>query len=335
MVRRMEFRAPEAALFQSMPSPSSTSAPTLIARAVLAATENPKAPDAMISATLSAFDANRIAGIATWHHPAPVALAPPAASAPNLDWLGPDACLTLTIPTATNRPLDWIESTLPPAWRTSISCLDRTAAPNSVLFASLLGGECSGRMLGVRVPTFITGIQCNPGTDLAHPLRLGLDILNKAHSWGLVPLRRDVAGTPMFTVQASRNCLLSSLDSREQPALTIYRDWLLFCSNADVLERLLTAGPPPTTRAQPATPPLSGEARLWLDFARTAQCLRNALAAYELSLLTREETAESRAARGNINRTRAWIESFSTFSVGEATIQSSPSGIQLDYELRR
>jgi hypothetical protein len=180
-------------------------------------------------------------------------------------------------------------------------------------------------------------MQCAPSTDITHPLSLGLDILNKTHTWGLVPLRRDVAGIPVFTVQSSRDCLLSSLDSREQPALTVYRDWLIFCSNADVLERLLTAGPPPASRAQPATAQPAGAARLWLDFARTAQCLRNALAAYELPLASpgHEETAESRAARRSINRIRAWIESFSTFSVGEATIRSNPSGIQLDYEIRR
>jgi hypothetical protein len=332
LVRRMEFHAPPAPLFRSFAIAQNQDVTNLIARAVLATAGHAQSPEALLSATLTAFDADRVAGAAVWHQPAllPLAVPPAARLASALDWLGPDVCLTLHLPTTTNRPLNWLGSSLSPVWRTALASLDRTATTNAAVFAALLGGECSGRMLGLRVPTMVIGIQCNPSTELGDPVRLGLDILNSTYAWGLIPMHREVAGTPMITVEASRPCLLNAMADRERPALALHKDWLIFCSNADVLERLLTAGPPPAGEFRQGR-----DARLWIDFSRTAQCLRHALAVYELSLLRGEETAGSRAARRQVEHARSWIEALSAFAIGDVAVHSSPHGTQLEFELRR
>jgi hypothetical protein len=332
LIRRMEFHAPPAPLFRSFAGAQHKEVTNLIARAVLAPAAHAQSPEAMLSAKLTAFDADRIAGAAAWHQPALLPLGQPDAKlASALDWLGPDVCLTLYIPTTTNRPLNWLGSSLPPVWRTALASLDRTATTNAAVFAALLGGECSGRMLGLRVPTVVIGIQCDPATELGDQVRLGLDILNSTYAWGLIPLHREVAGTPMITVEASRPCLLNGMADRERPALTLHKNWLIFCSNADVLERLLLAGPPPAGGGFRQ----SHDARLWIDFSRTAQCMRHALAVYELSLLRGEETAGSRTARRQVEQARSWIEALSAFAIGDVSVHSSPHETQLDFELRR
>jgi len=243
-----------------------------------------------------------------------------------------DPELLLLVP---GRVADLIASNAPSSsrWASVARIADAARDHDWPVIAAMFGGELSGRILGLRVPTVALGLHLqNPeaGHDL---VSAAFDELNSKHAMGLVASRPD-SGRPNLTlIGMSSNPLMGALRNEDMPALVNRGPWLLFFSNAGAADKVM--------------PRLPGSGRgcgwldamnerdgavgfAWVNFENANKAMRDALAVLSLALKLQAGDGGERL-RSNLDNARAWIKA--AVSLGECGAWLVPSDAPGGYDL--
>jgi len=189
-------------------------------------------------------------------------------------------------------------------------CLDETMADDGYMFACLFGGEMSGRILGLRVPSLIIGAEVREESEGEAVASALLDRLNARYGWSLIPRLVEEGGQQIFVLDTGRGGLYGSIGMRERPAYAVKDGWFVFSSNMDVLARWLTGRLAPSSAGaawqEAESPPANSAAYGWVDLQSTGQAVRNAIAVYSLALMA-QNSAGNAATRRNLEEAKMWI----------------------------
>jgi len=203
----------------------------------------------------------------------------------------------------------------------------------------VLGGELSGRLMGLKLPCLVLGLQLHePETarDVAGSL---LDGLNGRYRWGLVPQDVPAGEVKTCVLEGTADNAYTRLSLGERVGYVLLDDWLYIVSNADALLTL-------TARYQRSEAGRDGArgrwfefvkdyeagAYAWVDLARGGKTVRLALTAYSIDLM-RQDPEGSRARRQRINEAKAWIDSMAPLSSCRLWLSSADPGLSLRIEM--
>jgi len=201
-----------------------------------------------------------------------------------------------------------------PAVLQSVDAVVKAGGGNQpVAFAALFGGDYSGRILGMKVPTVMLGVKLMDCRKALASVGGALDRVNMEHGWGLIPDHAEVDGVPVTVLNSTRAGVYSSMKSRERPALATTRGWLILSSCTYSLAKLLGDVQKPERAKTHRTRWVEGldtevdAAYAWADLESTGGALRNAIAVYSLVLLAQNSEGSQRT-RAVLNHARAWID---------------------------
>lgn len=110
------------------------------------------------------------------------------------------------------------------------------AAPG---FIWMSGGEYSGRLLKLKVPTIIVGTRLRADINAEELVAETLDKLNAEYDWGLIPRRLQESELPIFVIEGTRAGGVTIVGEHEKPAVASWNGWLLLSSNVGTLVSLL------------------------------------------------------------------------------------------------
>lgn len=194
---------------------------------------------------------------------------------------------------------------LPDAARLVFDDLAGDTAVEGAAFACLTSGAFSGRLLSMRVPGLVAGVQMRDGFDVQAATTNVLDRLSAEQGKGLIPCRAEVSGHTVVTIGDARPEAALLMPLEERPAVAAWGNWLLVSSNARVLGRLLAQAHPAGAGVEgadlPAMPAWARELTAgalcgygWMRTPETCAALRNAIAVYELSLMMKRSDSSRR-----------------------------------------
>jgi len=204
------------------------------------------------------------------------------------------------------------------------------AAEEACVFAGLFSGDYSGRILGLKVPTLMVGVEVKDPVRVPGMVEDMLDGLNAQYGWALIPRRASVdghslQGTPdealteggIVMLDSTREGIYGSLRPRERPAFTSKEGWLVFSSNMEALVKLVnrqTGGLRPVTAASDTNAKWfkgmaerEGSAYAWLDLEPTSRALKNAMAVYSLVLMVQKAEGNAKT-RESLERVKVWLD---------------------------
>ncbi len=173
-----------------------------------------------------------------------------------------------------------------------LETLSGMAARDAGACVWLSGGDYSGRLMRLKIPSGGFALQVDPATRLEAVASQLVDTLNSLYGAGLIAVPdRQRADIQVFRpVKDSGG--LAFLGADERPALALVDGWLVGMSNVAVLRRVLAAGKPALVDG------LAGEGldHVWL-YGHTrlpvlGELTSNALAGYALMRLLQTGTAE-------------------------------------------
>jgi hypothetical protein len=220
-----------------------------------------------------------------------------------------------------------------PAWKIAGPFFKEEAADRGSVFAALFGGDYSGRILGLKVPTVMAGMEARNPDGILDRLSETTDRLNRECRWGLVPTRTEIQKRPAAVLGLSRDNLFASLKPEERPVFVAVTNWLLLCSNAETTEKLLARNRDSSEarwmagieKAKAAT------GYMWIDLEASNQALKNAVAVYTLSLLV--QSSEGRIeSRAQLNNLSGWIDALRSLKSCRLWLKSSESEFDLQFE---
>jgi hypothetical protein len=157
------------------------------------------------------------------------------------------------------------------------------AAPGAACQAWISGGQHSGRVMRMKVPSAGFAFQVPAGMGVETAAARVADAINSVYGVGLIaiPDRQDPR---IFSLQPVNDVgLFGFLKTEERPAMAITDGWMMVVTNVEVLRRLLgsVAGRPPRQAAEEG-----GPERLWLygssRLPEAGEAASNALAGYAL-----------------------------------------------------
>ncbi len=130
---------------------------------------------------------------------------------------------------------------MPPQWqvRPLINALSAIAAPETPVGIWMAGGNQSGRIMRMKVPSLGFAMRLPPGWSIESAATQLTDAINRTHGigWIAVPSRTDGR---LLSFQSIKDDGPSGwLRPEEKPAIAVSGDWLVAMSNAGVLRRLL------------------------------------------------------------------------------------------------
>jgi hypothetical protein len=229
----------------------------------------------------------------------------------------------------------WAKSALEPVtnavWKHMLALWATNRVPGDVGLA-LLGGEFSGRLQGIKIPTLLAALDLGTSNALSAGT-LYLDRINARTRWGLVPHVEEIPPYTVIVCEGTSDNLYASLDSDEQVAFTSAGSWLLVGSNLRGLTNLITAaaGEENAKMEQVATnAALSG----WVDLEEGGKAVRMAIAAYTLKLMFSDPEG-SKATRARMNEVKAWIDALSPLKVLRFSLAEGDRGPRLDFQAGR
>jgi hypothetical protein len=238
-----------------------------------------------------------------------------------------------------------------PCWmREAAGAVSRRASAPAVL--ALLGGEYSGRIRGLfggdtngpvrglKVPTVLMGVWMGEGGEpIEAAVSEALDRVNAACRGGLIPHRVMAAGQGVTVFEETRDTLYGRLALDERAASTVYKGWLILCSNLGVLSRLIERSAAASAAPEGETTPwwqlLNGSRSTafgWVDLDSAGQTVKEGLAAWSLLLMS-QEASGSAAQRQRLAVARAWADTFRPLGHGALFVRSSESGIELQFRM--
>ncbi|MFC1451849.1 hypothetical protein ACFLSJ_00725 [Verrucomicrobiota bacterium] len=210
--------------------------------------------------------------------------------------------------------LRWIGDADPPPVVTGIGeALEAAAPPDGMAFACLCTSEYSGRIFGIRAPTFLVGVQIRDPNDLQELVASAMDRINADHKWCLIPRTATVGDKTVLTLDSVGEESHLRLNADERPALFVEGGWLMFASNTASLPRLLPLGGNAGWPRSPQ-PWLAELARrdaaafAWLDLRTSGSVLGTSLALYDLTRYMQGARDGVSPGRRNMELLKQWIE---------------------------
>ena len=207
-----------------------------------------------------------------------------------------------------------------------------------VFAASLLSGDYSGRLKGIKIPALVVGIPAADGEAALAWARAALDRLNARYRWGLIPQELPAGDGEVFAVSGTGEGIYATLAPEEQAAYAFHGGWLLLASNAGCLQRLIER------RHGDGAVPEPGRARWmeglnevqapcygWIDLARGGKTLRLAVTTYSLKLLM-EDPRGSQKPRERLNEAKAWIDSFAPLDTCRFWLRSDGHTVNVSFK---
>lgn len=193
------------------------------------------------------------------------------------------------------------------------SFVDETGREDGAAFVGVLSETYSGRILGIKAPTLVAGMQVGAESNVLARASLLMDQINAATRWGLMLTSRssDEDMSPAV-IGSAKEGVLSDLEPRERPAFAVTNGWLVVCSNVENLETLfggsvLGQGAGVTPRWLMFFSGDTDSAYAHLDLKSASQTLRNALAVYSI-LLTARDGEKTKEKGRMLSEIRGWIE---------------------------
>jgi len=212
------------------------------------------------------------------------------------------------------------------------------ARPDTHVFMCLLGGDHSGRILGLKVPAIVAGVRVTDEDQAMEAATESLDAINAARGWSLIPRKETVGAHPVVVVDGTRGGLYGSAGEKEKPAFTVSSGWFVLSSNMGTLEKLLrgmdAAGVMGVNGAEWREGIGSGEgpAYAWIDMESSGVALRNAIAVYTLVLLA--QNAPDRAElREGLERAKTWIDAAGSIETCMLWLDSEETEFELRFKL--
>jgi len=232
--------------------------------------------------------------------------------------------------------------------------LRASAAETNSVFACMSGGDYSGRILSLKVPTILAGMKIRNPDTVAERIRESVDQLNREYKLGLMASRCEVRGYRGTVLGLNRNDLFASLNPEERPAFVVATNWLVLGSAVEAMGTILGRGKEIRDRRSSASSKATADkdvggrreaigwleglekagdatAYAWIDLEAANQGLRNGIAVYTLSLLvtSKDGRTESRSQLGNLS---AWIDALRSLKTCRLRLTSDPSGFDLQFK---
>ena len=213
------------------------------------------------------------------------------------------------------------------------------------VFVGLYGGEVSGRILGLRVPSIVVGVRTEQAGEFVEGIDGVLDALNAECGWGLIPRRvGGGGGRQLVGIDGTRSNVYGTMKPEERPALTACGDWILFASNVSALSMLLSdehagigAGSAPRPGAGLPWIPAGGvgdeNAYIWGDLEPAGSSIRDALAVFSLGLLV-SDVPDSRARVESLGMLNSLLEVLRDLGLGSAYIRTTGEELEIEFCIR-
>lgn len=206
--------------------------------------------------------------------------------------------------------------------------------PDSEIFASLCGGDDSGRIMGVRVPAIIVGVKLEGAVQVVERISAALDSINAETGWGLIPKRIADRPQPLVVIDCTRGGVYSGVNRDERLALTARGGWLLLASNVRALKDLVsdTASEPVTVVSRemnrrvmwmPAGGITEADAYMQADLERAGQSINDALAVMSLGLLV-GDAPDREQKLGRLARARTVVEALKSMGTCAVWLDAGP-----------
>jgi hypothetical protein len=213
--------------------------------------------------------------------------------------------------------------------------LESVAAPAASFCACLLGGDMSGRILGLRVPTLLLAMQVADAEAAQRAVADALDELNSRYGWSLLPRRVEEGRVSVVVLETGRGGVYASMGPRERPAYAVRDGWLLVASNMDALVKILGGPPKAAARASTWSAGLGDHpaaAYAWADVEAAGQAARNAMAVYSLALIAQNSPGSEGARRG-LEDMKDWISTFAPLKTAAFWLASDNGELDLRFLL--
>lgn len=210
------------------------------------------------------------------------------------------------------------------------------AASNAPVMVCMMGGDYSGRMMGLKVPALVAGIRVKEEADVIQRLYETLDRLNGLYHWKVFLRREEKSGSVM--IDSGAKGLFGSLGAREKPAVTVTNGWLILSTCLETLDSLSRT---PKVGREPG---LSGErleryrdaqgaqGYLWVDLDRSGVGMKNALAVYSLVLMVQDPEGNLQA-RKNVQDMKAWVETLMLLNTCRLRVKPEEDAFVLDFRM--
>ncbi|MBL7114349.1 MAG: hypothetical protein ISS35_01170 [Kiritimatiellae bacterium] len=216
------------------------------------------------------------------------------------------------------------------------SAIETIAEPKTPVFAALLSGMYSGRVMKLRVPSLVIGFQTTTTNAPLTAAEMVLDKLNAAFDLGLIPKRTQRNDAPFIALDTIRSSGLGLMATEERPALSVMDDWLLIGSNARVLETLLRQH---DSRTQATSArwlshfPSGGCASFgWTRTAPTADAITGIKAVTAMAMMLNHSKQYGKV-RPAFDAAQKWIDLFGTVGECALSIDSDQGLLQTHFRL--
>jgi hypothetical protein len=197
----------------------------------------------------------------------------------------------------------------------------RGSDSESAVFAALLSGPLSGRVsFGVRIPAVLLGVRMRADFQMPQQLTNALDRINAVYNLGLIP-RAGEGGVAYTIVDGAQQGSYNLLSASQKPAVAMWKEWLLLCSNAGTLRQLLEQADARRGAASASWLSAGGQrthALLRVDSRRASRSLLDALAVWRLFLTV------GQAGGRDVSRERSWIKEAETWAK-----RLAPAGVSI------
>ncbi len=192
------------------------------------------------------------------------------------------------------------------------------------LMLSVLGGEYSGRIRGIKWPALLAGVPIGEAAEAREVMQPLLDDLNRTYQWGLILHEIPQGDQPaIYIIESTAGNAYGKLNLQEQMACTVRGGWLLLASNSGTLMKICGR----YSRGEQGASagwirPVPGDAALCrLDLAGGGKIVKLALGAYSLKLLFSDPDG-TQEERQRINEYKAWIDMLAPFGQLRARVYS-------------
>ncbi len=208
-------------------------------------------------------------------------------------------------------------------------------ADEAPVFVGLFGGNASGRIMGLRVPTIVVGVKAEEPAAVIANIDTILDTMNSEIGLGLIPNRMGVGETAKIGISSTRGGIYNSI----KPAIKMVGDWLVLASNINALDNIITAESDMAVSAalcplwMPEDENNPGSNFIWSELRPAGQCVRNALAVWSLSLSVSGD--KNKVAKKNaIYQVREVIAALQELGDGTVWVKPLDGGVMVNFQLK-
>ena len=206
------------------------------------------------------------------------------------------------------------------------------AETNSAAFVSMFGGDLSGRLLGLKVPSLVAGVCVKNEANVMAKVPATIDTLNALYRGGMIPRREDISGHPVVALDSTQSGIYGSIAATDKPAVTARDRWFMIASSMGTLTNALCGSGTADAKwlkGRSVVGPCSCYA--WINIQSAGQAIKNAIAAYTLVLIAQnsEGTGEMRQKLGMV---RTWIDVLTPLKEGELWLSFADSEFELRFK---